>query len=209
MCLAKIDLVIGTTNPAKLRRYKRILSRYPHLHVLSPEDIQAHLDLAEEGETAQENACIKAAAYARYSGLPAMGIDEALYFPALPPEEQPGVWVRRYAGAEAPDEALLSIFLEKAARLPPEQRQANWVFAVCLAFADDLTYEGEVEFPGMLTDQPHLPYPPGYPLSALLVDLRTGKAISALTPAEAETRESPLVELVSRLIHAAGLDGAS
>jgi XTP/dITP diphosphohydrolase len=209
MPLAKIDLVIGTNNPAKFKRYQRILSRYPHLHVLSPEDIQAHPDFIEEGTSAQENARIKATAYARYTGLPALGIDEALYFPALPPEEQPGVLVRRYAGTEVPDEALLSIFLEKARQLEPEQRQAKWFFAVCLALPDGQIYEEEVEFSGMLTDQPHLPYPPGYPLSALLVDLRTGKAISALTPVEEEIREKPLAEMVSRLIHVAGLDEAS
>lgn len=205
---SKMRLVIGTHNSAKYNRYQRILSRYAHLEIISLHDLQIKGDILEGGATAQENARIKACAYAQHTGFPTLGVDEALYIPALPVEEQPGVFVRRYAGIELTDEALLNIFLEKARQLAPENRFAYWLYAACLAFPDGQMYEDESKYPCRLITQPHLPYPPGYPLSALMVDEQTGKAFGEMSPTEQQTRERPLSEMVTRLVRAACLDGS-
>ena len=199
-------LVIGTNNPAKFGRYQRILNRYAHLEILSPQDLQVKVNIFENGTTAQENAQAKARAYAQHTGFPALGVDEALYIPALPADEQPGVFVRRYAGTELSDKELLNIFLEKARRLAPENRFAQWLYAACLAFPDGQMYADESKYPCCLIAEPRLPYPPGYPLSALMVDVETGKSFSEMSPLEQQIREKPLSEMISRLMGAAGLD---
>ena len=201
----KTYLLIGTKNLAKFNRYQRILSRYVHLTILSPGDLQVAVNIFENGISAQENARIKASAYVRGSGLPALGIDEALYIPALPADQQPGVFVRRYAGKELSDEGLLNVFLEKARQLAPKDRLVKWCYAACLALPDGQRYEDECESLGRLVDQPRLPYPPGYPLSALIVDAGTGKTFGEMSPKEKEAREEPLSQMVSRLVCAAHL----
>lgn len=102
-----VRLVIGTTNPAKLRRYQTILERLaaarelvPTLEVLSLRDlpmiVQA-VQVEEDGATALENARKKARTYACASGLPTLGIDEALMVTGLAPEEEEGRLAPVYA----------------------------------------------------------------------------------------------------------------
>ncbi len=201
-----MNLLIGTRNQAKFKRYKTILSQFPHLNVLVPDDIQVILSVVEDGESAAANARKKAQAYASASGLPTLGIDEALSIPGLPPSEQPGIAVRRYLGQEATDEALLEVFLSKIKRLAPHAREATWLIAICLALLAGRTFVDEVEVQVALTDRPHLPIVPGYPLRSLLVDPRSGKPLQDLTPEEERDRLQPLYRKVAGIVRAAGLE---
>ena len=199
-----MQLLIATHNPAKLRRYQAILASFSALAVLAPGDLGMNLAVEESGATAAENARRKAAAYAAASGLPSLGIDEALYIPALPPEEQPGVFVRREGGRAQTDEELLAVYLQKARRLSTEQRAVQWIYAICLALPDGRTFAAQSGWSGWLSDQPCLPYPPGYPLSAVLLDGQTHKPVNRLSEEETRLREAPLAravgDLVSRLL---------
>ncbi len=201
-----MDLLIGTRNQAKFRRYKTILSQFPHLNVLAPDDIQVILSVVEDGESAAANARKKAQAYAGASGLPTLGIDEALSIPGLPLAEQPGMAVRRYLGQEATDEALLEVFLSKIKRLAPHAREAIWLYAVCLALPEGRTFTDEVEVEVVFTDRPRLPIVPGYPLRSLLVDPRSGRPLHDLTPEEERDRLQPLYRKVAGIVRAAGLE---
>ncbi len=201
-----MDLLIGTRNQAKFDRYKTVLSQFPHLNVLAPADIRVTLSIVEDGESAAANARQKAQAYAGASGLPALGIDEALSIPGLPPAEQPGTAVRRYLGQEAADEALLEIFLSKVKHLAPHARGAIWLIALCLALPAGPTFSDEVEVQVVFTDRPRLPIMPGYPLRSLLVDPRSGKPLRDLTPEEERDRLQPLYQKVAGIVRAAGLE---
>jgi inosine/xanthosine triphosphate pyrophosphatase family protein len=201
-----VDLLIGTRNQAKFERYKTVLSQFPHLNVLAPADIRMELSVVEDGESAAANARKKAQAYASASGLPTLGIDEALNIPGLPPAEQPGTAVRRYLGHAATDEALLEIFLSKIKRLVPHAREAIWLYAICLALPGGRTFFDEVEVPVAFTDRPHLPIVPGYPLRSLLVDPCSGKPLRDLTPEEERDRLQSLYRKVAGVVRAAGLE---
>jgi XTP/dITP diphosphohydrolase len=201
-----VDLLIGTRNQAKFKRYKTILSQFPHLNVLAPDDIQVILSVVEDGESAAANARKKAQAYASASGLPTLGIDEALSIAGLAPAEQPGTAVRRYLGREATDEALLEVFLSTVKHLAPHAREAIWLYAICLALPEGQTFFDEVEVQVVFTDRPHLPIMPGYPLSSLLVAPRSGKLLRDLTPAEERDHLQSLYQKVAGIVRAAGLE---
>jgi hypothetical protein len=56
-----------------------------------------------------------------------------------------------------------------------------------------------------LTDQPSLPIVPGYPLSSLLIDPATGKAVRDLTPAEEQQHLQQVYREVAAIVRRAGL----
>jgi len=197
-----MPLILATRNPAKLDRYRRALTQFPDLPVLSPQDVGLDLAVAEDGRSAADNACLKARAYAAAAGLPALGIDEALFIPALPPDQQLGVLVRRNGGRSLSDEELLDAYLERARGLLPEQRAVQWVFALCLAFPDGRSFSDQAVWDGWLSDRPYRPYRPGYPLRAALIDAGTGKPVTHLSEAESRQRDQPVYNAIARLIGA-------
>ena len=191
--------LIGTTNPAKFARYRTILAEVGIRDVLSPREIGQLLPIVEDGQTAGENARRKAVAYAQATGLPTLGIDEALYIPALPAGDQPGTNVRRYVGRTASDEELLQAILAKISPIPAGQRQAVWIYALCLAWPPGRDIAAEVTIEEMFTDQPYRPLRPGYPLSSLLYVPAIGKTLTQLTPAEEAHHLAPLYTQLKQL----------
>jgi inosine/xanthosine triphosphate pyrophosphatase family protein len=200
-----VKLLIGTKNPAKFNRYQKILQQFPSLQLLSLADLQHIPSVAEDGVTAEENAQKKAITYATAIGISTLSIDESLTIPALPPHEQPGVNVRRYPGFETTDEQLLAIFLEKIKNIPANRRLAIWTYAICLALPDGQALCEQVELIKQLTDRPSLPVTPGYPLSSIMVDIRSGKALRDLTEAEEYQHLLQVYEKVTNMIAATGL----
>ncbi|MFN2182442.1 MAG: non-canonical purine NTP pyrophosphatase, partial [Anaerolineae bacterium] len=64
-------LLVGTNNPGKVREYEELLSDLPGtLEITFPAQEGLALDVEESGDTFEENARIKALAYAQASGLP-------------------------------------------------------------------------------------------------------------------------------------------
>jgi 8-oxo-dGTP diphosphatase len=196
-----MKLLIGTGNPAKLARYARIVRNVSAAEVVALRDVPAPLPLVEEsGTTAAENARIKAITYAAATGLPTLSIDEALYLDGLPPEEQPGVYVRRYSGERATDEDLLRRYGALIRKIPPARRKAVWTYALCLARPDARAYSTAVELHEDVIDTPRLPLVPGYPLSSLLYDPALGKTHRDFTLEEWDAYLRPVSAAVRELI---------
>jgi XTP/dITP diphosphohydrolase len=200
-----MKILVGTSNPAKLDRYKTILRQLSDVEVLAPKDVQITVSVVEDGITAEENARKKARAYASASGLPALSVDEALYIDGLPPEGQPGVRVRRYNGNDATDEELLMIYLEKIKPLPSHDRGARWTYAICLALPYGQEFVEQVQLAVNFIDTPVLPLLPGYPLHSILMDGALRKALRNLTPEEEQQRMRPVYDAVNKLVRNADL----
>lgn len=198
-----MKILIGTTNVSKLRRYKTILDQCANIEVISLQELDRIEPVVEDGYTAEENARKKAEYYTKATRLPVLGVDEALFIDGLPPEEQPGIHVRRYMGKSATDEELLEIYLKKIRTFSPSGRCARWIFAICLAFPSSHVYTTQVEIPTILTDQPSLPLLPGYPLSSLMIDPIHGKPVKDLSQQEQNCRLKPLHEAVFFLVQTA------
>jgi inosine/xanthosine triphosphate pyrophosphatase family protein len=106
---ARIRLLIGTSNAAKLERIIRMIEEIP-VQPLTPADLGGISAPAEHGDNPYDICRSKAIAYQEAAGVPALSVDSALYIDNLPPEEQPGVYVRRLGGTELSDDELIDAF---------------------------------------------------------------------------------------------------
>jgi inosine/xanthosine triphosphate pyrophosphatase family protein len=107
-----VQIVIGTTNPAKTRQCRLALAA-SGLRMQSLTDaLPAPPNVVEDGWNAEENATRKARAYSAAAGLPVLSLDYALVIDGLPAERQPGMNVRRIPGVEgrASDEQLIDYY---------------------------------------------------------------------------------------------------
>src|SRR5690606_16043478 len=97
-----------TGNANKLKELKAIGNRYG-IEVVGPAEVQQEKKLGpipevdETEDNYRGNALLKAMAFAKWSGYPAIGDDSGLEVKAL--ENRPGVYSARYAGLPCNDEA--------------------------------------------------------------------------------------------------------
>jgi XTP/dITP diphosphohydrolase len=88
------DIVIASQNAGKLRELRAALSAFG-ITVLAPSDVQlTTFDVTETGSTFQENATLKAVAFAQASGRWAVGDDSGLCVHAL--HDEPGIASKRW-----------------------------------------------------------------------------------------------------------------
>ncbi len=200
----KERLLIATHNPAKLERYKKLLSDQEGIEALSFEELGVDLKVEETEPTALGNAVKKATEYSRAVNLPVLAIDEELFIDALPPEKQPGINVRRIVGHEATDEELLQAVLDLLEGLPLEKRGYTWNFAIALATPEGKVGTREVELRGCFALEPKLPIRPGYPLSSLFYDPKLGKYHLEQTQEEELERLAEVKRAVGKLVSSVG-----
>lgn len=93
-------LLVATSNPGKLREFRRLLAPLP-TSVLSAADLGLDLVVEEPHETYRENAVEKARAFCRASGIVTLADDSGLEVAAL--DWGPGVRTGRYGGPGARD----------------------------------------------------------------------------------------------------------
>jgi XTP/dITP diphosphohydrolase len=144
-------LLIATNNPGKVQEYGELLADLmPRIEVTFPLQEQLTIEVEETGETFEENARIKALAFARASGLPTLADDSGLEVDAL--NGVPGVRSARYAGPGATDADRYRKLLAALADTPEGQRSARFRCVVALALPDGAVYtadgtcEGEIGF---------------------------------------------------------------
>ncbi len=87
-------LLLATNNCGKIVEMKGLLGGLG-LNLLTPTDINLNLEVPEDGQTYEENACRKATVFAFTSGLVALGDDSGLEVEAL--GGQPGLHSHRFA----------------------------------------------------------------------------------------------------------------
>jgi XTP/dITP diphosphohydrolase len=140
-------LLVATNNPGKVREFQELLTDLP-IEITFPEREGLVLEVVESGQTFEENARIKALAYARASGLLTLADDSGLEVDAL--DGEPGVRSARYAGPKATDVDRYTKLLAALAGVPVGKRAARFRCVVALARPDgavhtaDGTCEGEI-----------------------------------------------------------------
>lgn len=194
------ELLLGTHNEAKYRRYQTILAQIAGVSVLSLRHLAIPTAIPEDGETAEENARKKAQGYALLTGLPTLSIDEALFIEGFSPEEQPGVNVRRYIGKAATDEELVTVFQNKLTSMASKPACATWTYALCLAFPSGELFLKQVSISTLFTNRLRLPLLPGYPLSSLQIDPASGKSLRDCTSEEEDRRLQPVYKAVKEIV---------
>ena len=172
-------LLVATHNRGKVREYAQLLKDLP-VHLTFLDEVGITQEVPETGSTFEENAVLKARAYARESGLLTLADDSGLEVDAL--GGAPGVHSARYAGPNATDADRIHKLLKALAGVPPEQRNARFrcVIAVATPEGEVITAEGIVE--GRITDVPRGTYGFGYDPVFYLPEL--GKTMAELPPEE-------------------------
>ena len=105
-------ILIGTTNPAKVRRFEALLAGYD-VEFCTLKDLGVTEEPEERGSTPEENAILKAAFYGKYFDAVICN-DSGLYFDGLPMDDgrQPGLNVRTpNGGPRLDDEELLQYYI--------------------------------------------------------------------------------------------------
>jgi XTP/dITP diphosphohydrolase len=137
-----VKLLVATNNPGKVREYEELLVDLPRPpEITFPAQEGLALEVDESGETFEENARIKATAYAQTSGLLTLADDSGLEVDALGGE--PGIRSARYAGPHASDADRCRKLLDVLASTPAGQRSARFRCVVALALPDGTVYTAE------------------------------------------------------------------
>jgi len=173
--LQQKQILFGTTNQAKIDHIRAMTTGWP-IQILNPQALGLTLDVLEDGHTAAENARKKAEAYATASALPTFAIDAALTIARFPPEDQPGVYVRRIHRQEhdVTDETVITHY-QRAIRAVGGSTPGQWQIALAFVSATGETELADYTIDTIFTDQRSAIQIPGAPLSSLMVDPVSGQ----------------------------------
>jgi XTP/dITP diphosphohydrolase len=170
-------LLIATANPHKLDEFRAIFSDLPY-QLLSLDDVQLDITVEETGTTFQENAELKALAYARASGLLSLADDSGLEIDAL--GGAPGVYSARFGGENMPYSERFHLIYERLRGLSLEQCTAR--FRCVIAIAEPSGYYRSVEgiIEGVISEAPRGENGFGYDPIFLVPEL--GKTTAEISP---------------------------
>lgn len=171
-------LLIATNNRGKVREYQELLAGLP-LEITFPAEEGYWLEVEESGETFEENACLKARAFARHSGLLTLADDSGLEVDAL--GGAPGVYSARYAGPGASDADRYRKLLADLAEVPEDQRSARFRCVIAVAWPDGRVETAAGACEGQIGFEPRGDYGFGYD-PVFIVAGQGGKTMAELAP---------------------------
>ena len=173
-------LLIATNNPGKLREYEELLAAEGlPLELTFPAQEGLDLDVIESGKTFEENAILKARAYAQASSLPTLADDSGLEVDAL--DGEPGVRSARYAGPGTSDADRYRKLLAALVQVPPGARSARFRCAVAVALPGGQVETAEGRCEGHIGYEPRGEHGFGYD-PVFVVDGSGGRTMAELPP---------------------------
>ena len=145
------QLLIATSNEGKVAELRGLLAGCGW-EIVAPRDIGLALDVEETGATYSENARLKAAAFSRAAGLPALAEDSGLEVDALGGEPGPLHHRRGWDGRTAYETSQR--LLDALEGVPAERRTARYRTVIVVALADGAVIEAEGACEGVIADAP-------------------------------------------------------
>ncbi|MBR6570432.1 MAG: non-canonical purine NTP pyrophosphatase [Clostridia bacterium] len=102
-----MQVLIGTTNPSKLKLFQDVLTGYP-IEFVTLRDLGINTEPEEMGNTPEENAAVKARFYGQYADYVICN-DSGLYFDGMELDDprQPGLHIRTPYGKRLDDEQMI------------------------------------------------------------------------------------------------------
>jgi XTP/dITP diphosphohydrolase len=149
--MAPSRLLIATNNDHKATEFRRLLADIPY-DLVTPSEIGISLDVAETGMTFEENATLKAWAFANASHLPSLADDSGIEVEAL--GGRPGVHSARYGGVGLSDDDRLKLLLRETAEVPERARACRYQVVLVLAKPDGTTEMSQGTCEGRLATVP-------------------------------------------------------
>jgi XTP/dITP diphosphohydrolase len=170
-------LLLATNNKGKAREYKSLLSRVP-FELVTPAEVGITTEVAEAGQSFEENARLKATTLAAESQLLTLADDSGLEVDALGGE--PGTLSARYAGENASDSDRVNYLLAKMQGIPQTERQARFRCVIAIATPDGKVELCSGECDGVIAFEPRGKKGFGYDPVFYLPEL--GKTMAELPP---------------------------
>lgn len=140
-------LLAATGNKDKLAEFGRILAPLG-VEVVSPLALGLALEVEESGDTFAQNAYLKASAFFKATGLPALADDSGLCVDAL--EGRPGVFSARYHGEDTPYSQKIVALVAELEGVPAERRTARFTSAICCVLGERDTLVAEESCEGCI-----------------------------------------------------------
>ena len=178
---ARRRVLLATTNLHKIAEFRDILADLP-CELVSPADSNLEVALEETGATFEQNAVLKALAYAEASGLLTLADDSGLEIDALGGE--PGIYSSRWAGEGVSYQQRFHILFDRLRDVPDDRWTARYRCAIAVALPPPLglydVVEGMLE--GRIAREPHGTGGFGYDPIFLVPEL--GRTVAELSAAE-------------------------
>ena len=131
-------LLIATNNAGKVEEFRGVLEGCGW-EVVAPGDLGLCLQVEEAGLTYADNARLKAHAFARAAGMPALADDSGLEVDELDGEPGPLHHLHGWDGAAQGER--IDILLRALHGVPPERRTARFRSVIVLALPDGAIHE--------------------------------------------------------------------
>lgn len=137
-------LLIATTNPGKVREFRRLLDGCG-FELVTPADLGLRVEVEENGDSYAQNASLKARAFSRAARCLALADDSGLEVDAL--DGEPGIYSARYGGPGLNDRGRVRLLLRNMAGIAEKDRTARYRAVVAVAEPDGTTrcFEGVQE----------------------------------------------------------------
>ena len=177
-----MKVLIATRNRGKLREYADLLADLTAggqpIEWVSLADLGIEREVEETGTTFEENARLKATAYARESGLLTLADDSGLEVDAL--GGAPGVHSARYGGPELDDEGRYRLLLEALKDVPEGKRSARFRCVVAITTPEGELHTAEGTCEGRIAREPKGEHGFGY--DPVFVVEEYGRTMAELGP---------------------------
>lgn len=166
-----MEVLIATKNKGKIEKYSTILKSL-NIDYYTLDDINLDIDINENGKNTTENAIIKAKVYYNKIKSPVLVDDSGLIIDKLPPEKQPGVFVRRYNEKRLSDEEMIELYSKELKEVGGESTGA-FVISIAIVDEEGNIHTKETKHKRLFVSKADINRVPGYPLSSLIYDKET------------------------------------
>jgi XTP/dITP diphosphohydrolase len=170
-------LLLATSNPGKAGEYRILLDGLGYQIITLAEQGITEV-ISESGDSYEQNARLKAIAYAKLSQLIALADDSGLEVDAL--NGQPGINSARFAGKAANDADKVHLLLARLSSVSWERRTACFKCVIAIATPEGQCQICAGECPGIIALEPRGENGFGYDPIFFLAQL--GKTIAELPP---------------------------
>ncbi len=198
------QIIFATTNQSKSKRFSKGLKELG-IEVLSLKDINVKLDVEEDGDTAIENALIKARECYKKTKKPSMGMDDPLYMEGVPEGRQPGLFVRRVNGKSLTDEEALEYYTNLVKEYGVDGRiNCKWIYGLVVINdkGEEATYTWSKDNFYMVSSRSDK-INPGYPLNSISKYKRLDKYFTDVTDEDMKVlneNEDDVVDFIAKHI---------
>jgi len=179
-----MKLLLGTTNLEKINILKSALQSLS-LEILTLNELGINVTVEENGVNSEENARIKAIRYYEESDIPTLTTDASLYIKGFPPDKQPNSCIRRILSNKSTisDVELLEYYSKEIKKIG-NQTTCLWKVSLVLLLNFDNIFSKSYSFETILTSKKSRILNPGAPLNSLMMDIKSHKYYSEISPNE-------------------------